>query len=116
MRSNEKLLLSPGFQTVDICHVDDIAKAYVLTGRNLLNSSSSICSRYGISASKISVRELVKEFEDVCGKKLPVEWGARPYWLKEVMTPMWCNVALLPGWQVNISLRKGFSNLINACD
>ena len=40
------------------------------------------------SGKQISLREIVENFEGETGKKLKINWGARPYRKREVMEPI----------------------------
>lgn len=73
------------------------------------------------SGSPITLKELVKIYEDVIGKKLPIEWGGRSYREREVMVT-WNRGRLLPGWSVKIGLEEGIrriglsENIISSSD
>ena len=57
-----------------------------------------LCGSYVVSSGKtVTLRELVRRYEKLIGKKLLIDWGARPYREREVMHP-WRGGKILPGW------------------
>lgn len=112
--TGETLKMSPGGQLIDIVHVDDIVDAFVLAGEYLAASKYDYCGTYGLSSmNPIPLREVVRIFEDVAGKKLAIEWGGRPYRQREVMVP-WKSFKTLPGWSPRVTLREGIAKILSA--
>lgn len=110
--TGEALKMSPGEQLIDIVYIDDVVEVFVLAGKYLTTREYDYCGTYGVSSTKpISLREVVKIFEDVAGKKLSIEWGGRPYREREIMVP-WHSYKLLPGWQPKIPLREGIRKFL----
>lgn len=110
--TGETLKMSPGEQLIDIVYIDDVVEAFVLAGKLLSARKYDHCGTYGVSSTKpISLREVVKIFEEVAGKKLSIEWGGRPYREREIMTP-WHSYKLLPGWQPKVPLREGIKKFL----
>ena len=96
--SGETLQMSLGEQKIDIVHVDDVADAFLIAANFLLNEQYEFCDTYAISSGNaISLRDLVKKYEQILGKKLNIEWGKRAYREREVMIP-WNTGKLLPTW------------------
>ena len=60
---------------------------------------------FNVSESPVKLRDLVKIYEEVIGRKLPIEWGGRTYRNREVMMP-WNKGRLLPGWSVRIGVEE----------
>lgn len=110
--SGETLKMSPGGQLIDIVYIDDVIDAFVLAGKYLSEYKYDYCGTYGVSSMKpIPLREVVKIFEEVAGKKLSIEWGGRPYRQREIMIP-WKSFKTLPGWRPKINLREGIKNFL----
>ena len=110
--SGERLKMSPGGQLIDIVYIDDVIEAFVMAGKLLAACKYDYCDTYGVSSTKpIPLREVVKIFEDVAGKKLSIEWGGRPYRAREIMVP-WKSYKLLPGWSPKVSLQEGIKKFL----
>lgn len=113
-QTNEKLLMSPGDQIIDIVFIDDVVSAYMRLIDLLQLDSNSIIngSEYAVSSSKrYSLRNLAKVFESVAGKQLPIVWGGREYRKREVMNP-WTKGRPVPGWRAKVSLEEGIKKVI----
>ncbi len=112
--SGETLKMSPGGQLIDIVYIDDVIEAFVAAGKLLAACKYDYCGTYGVSSTKpIPLREVVKIFESVAGKKLSIVWGGRPYRTREVMVP-WSSYKFLPGWQPKVSLQDGIKKFLGA--
>ena len=103
------LQMSPGEQLIDLVYIDDVLDAYLLAAERLLLRKVSRQEIYEITSGKpIKLRDLVDVYSQSIGKSLPIEWGARPYRLREVMVP-WGKGNILPGWEPRVSLRAGIA-------
>ena len=112
-QSGETLKMSPGGQLIDIVYIDDVIEAFILAGKILAAHKYDYCGTYGVSSTKpLPLREVVKIFEKVSGKKLSIEWGGRPYRAREIMVP-WSSYKLLPGWTPKISLQEGIKKFLD---
>lgn len=110
--SGETLKMSPGGQLIDIVYIDDIIEAFIIAGKLLAACKYDYCDTYGVSSTKpIPLREVVKIFESVSGKKLSIEWGGRPYRAREIMVP-WKSYKILPGWSPKVSLQEGIKKFL----
>ena len=110
--SGETLKMSPGGQMIDIVYIDDVMEAFIAAGKLLAACKYKYCGTYGVSSLEpLPLREVVKIFEEVAGKKLSIEWGGRPYRAREIMIP-WKSYKLLPDWQPKISLREGIKKFL----
>lgn len=110
--TGETLKMSPGGQLIDIVYIDDVIEAFVLAGKLLAACKYDYCGTYGVSSTKpIPLREVVKIFESVAGKKLSIEWGGRPYRAREIMVP-WSSYKLLPGWTPKVPLAEGIKKFL----
>jgi len=53
---------------------------------------------------------LASVYENATSSKLNINWGARPYREREVMTP-WENGVLVPGWTPKMDIVEGIKSL-----
>jgi nucleoside-diphosphate-sugar epimerase len=106
----QPLAMSPGEQRIDIVHVDDVVRAYVLAAERLLSGAVEKHERYAVrSGLPLQLREFVRMIEHELGRELPIKWGARTYRVREVMDP-W-EGGLLPGWSAQVELEQGIRTL-----
>jgi nucleoside-diphosphate-sugar epimerase len=111
LRTGETLGMSPGRQVIDLAHVDDICCAFCHAGTKLMTQKKPGSSVYAVSGGqRMSLRDVVATLEKAAGKKLPVEFGTRPYREREAMVS-WDGPPL-PGWKPRIKLRDGFRMLL----
>ena len=95
----KRLALSPGEQQVDFVHAEDVARAFALAGSYLAEGRVELCGDYIVSSgTAVTLRELIRRYECLRGEQMPVDWGARPYRVREVMIP-WRGGRILPGWE-----------------
>ena len=85
----KELDMSLGEQKLDLVHIDVVTDTFI-KAYELLKSNEKIKNEvYGVSSGKqISLKEIVENFEKETGKKLKINWGARPYRKREVMEPI----------------------------
>lgn len=85
----KELDMSLGEQKLDLVHVDAVTSSF-LKAYEILEKNENIKNEiFGVSSGKqISLREIVENFEKETGKKLKINWGARPYRKREVMEPI----------------------------
>ena len=103
-KTGEELDMSPGYQRLDIVHVDDVVAGIVkLAG--MLSNNEMVLPEYVVSSGKqFSLRELARIYEKQNGVQLKINWGKRPYRNREVMTPY--KGVVLEGWKPQILLKK----------
>lgn len=108
---NQPLAMSPGEQRIDLVHVDDVVQAFLVAAERLRAGIVAGHERYAVSSGQpLSLRELVRQVEQILGRELPIVWGGRPYRAREVMQP-W-EGERLPGWVTAIELGKGLGTVI----
>lgn len=105
MSDGQALSLSPGAQVLNPVHIDDVVEAVRIA---LARDSGGAFAVRG--AEEITLRELVERLGHLARRPVPVEWGARPYRDREVMTP-WRG-APLPGWSPKVGLDAGLGTLL----
>lgn len=116
--SEKTMQMSPGEQIIDILHIDDVVNGILHLMNMMLNDSPEIRDEhifYLSSHEKYSLKKTAEIFENVYGKKLNIQWGAKPYREREVMLPQ-CYGKALPGWKNNISLAEGIRDFLELND
>jgi len=87
-RSQQPLAMSPGEQFINLVHVDDVARAFLVAADRLFSGLVAGHAVYAVSSGNpIRLRELVALYERVGGVPIHVDWGKRPYRQREVMEP-----------------------------
>lgn len=105
-KSKDVLAMSAGEQLIDIVYIDDVIDAY-LCAINKLATSPITHQVYAVSSGKpLPLRELVATYEKLTDSNLLIDWGKRPYRLREVMTT-WSRGNTLPGWEPKVGLDQG---------
>ena len=111
LQNDTILEMSPGDQTLDLLHVDDLCAAYLQAAELLRLSPCGSATTYAVSGGqRRKLREIVTLLEQAAGRPLRIAWGAKPYREREVMQP-WIGVPL-PGWIPRIGLLAGFRELL----
>ena len=111
-KDQKPLAMSPGEQLIDIVYIDDVIDAFMIAAEKLISNRVEKHEEYEVSSGNpIRLKDLVAIYEKVIGKKLPIEWGGRPYRSREVMVP-YNKGRLLPGWMPKILLEVGVRNLV----
>jgi nucleoside-diphosphate-sugar epimerase len=81
----EPLLLSKGFQYLNLLHIEDIADSlHKLLNKSLIDKGFKGTFNL-ISSEYLTLRNLVTKIESVRKIKLPIKWGAKPYRVGEIM-------------------------------
>lgn len=106
------LQLSPGEQKIDLTHVDDISKAYVKALEHLEGINPGTHINYGVCTGRsLSLKEVIRIFQEETGYRVNVKWGAKPYRFREVMEP-WSSYKVLPNWQSTVSFEEGVKDFV----
>jgi len=108
----QPVAMSQGEQLIDLVHVDDVARAFILAGERLMTNQTNSHERYAVSSSQpIALRALVNRVEHVLGYSLSIEWGGRPYRNREVMKT-WQGLPLMPGWEPSVAFESGILQVL----
>lgn len=105
-RTGEPLAMSPGQQEVELTHVVDVVAAFLSAAEHLLGSQAPLLAAYLIPGTRLTVRELVARVTQATGHPIQVQWGGRPYRLREVMVPVEAGDHVLPGWVPSVDLNE----------
>ena len=109
--TGEALDMSPGEQLIDLTHIDDVARAYLLAAEQFDHWPAAGHRHYGVaSGNPMPLKQLIERFEQARQVQLKINWGKRPYRNREVMT-IWDRYSLLPGWTTQIPLETGLAAL-----
>lgn len=112
--SGEPLDMSAGEQLIDLVHIDDVLEAYVIAAQRLLAGKVQQHESYSVSSGQpIPLRKLVELYASVTKQAVRVNWGARPYRFREVMTT-WTNFQSLETWQPKMTLTEGMQKVLSA--
>ena len=110
LSSTEPIPFSPGEQTLDLTHIDDVVDAFVRAIRYVQGKNVPCSEEVHIGSGKgMRLREVVSTFEEALGRQVNIRWGERPYRPREVM---WAQADIreaerLLGWKPTISLIEG---------
>jgi nucleoside-diphosphate-sugar epimerase len=106
------LEMSAGDQLIDLVHVDDVVAAYLCAARRLLGGQTTGHEKYGIaSGMPLSLKQLVKLYNEVANRPVDVKWGALPYRVREPFA-LWQDFCALPGWMPQVSLSEGLRQFV----
>lgn len=110
--TSESLQLSPGDQLLEWTFIEDIVKGFEVAAKRLTGKQETQkFAHYTLTSGEtVSLKDTVKICEGVLGKKINIEFGAKPYRKREIMAPSKLD-PVLPGWSAQVSLRQG----VEAC-
>lgn len=110
--SNKTLDMSPGEQTLDLVHINDVVEAFCLAAQRLLVGEGTRNEMFAVFTGEHNrLKDIVSLFERINKKKLNIRWGHRPYRNREVMNP-WKKGKPIPGWYAKINLENGIASII----
>jgi nucleoside-diphosphate-sugar epimerase len=104
------IAFSPGEQMIDLVHIDDVVRAYLVAAHEAAAAPIGSNAKYGVSSGEpLPLRELAAQYAKVAGRPLNITWGERAYRAREVMhTPQ---LPALPNWAPTISLADGLAKM-----
>ena len=107
-KEGKTLDMSPGEQFLSLTHVDNVCDAYLkLAGLLEKDGSNPLSGKIFRATGKgMTLKRLSTVFEKVYGKRLAINWGARPYRKKETMSPFSRGIPV-PGWKEKLSIEEG---------
>lgn len=108
-----ELRVSPGEQTIDLVHVDDVTNAFIKAYDHLSGNKNLKYNVYSVGTGKsISLKKLISLFEDLTGERLNIIWGGRQYRKREVME-LWRDCEGVPNWRPKILLEEGIKKIVD---
>ena len=104
-----------GEQVLDFIHIDDVVNAYcrVIEQLNLLTNDQTLFIGTGKGTM---IRDLAKIIENEIGRKLKINWGAKPYRSRDVMYAV-ANISKqrhLFDWKPKIQIEDGIKKYLAA--
>ena len=104
--------MTKGDQYVNLVYVDDVIDSLLVTYNLMSNSTFDGHKHYRVSSSKeIKLKTLVELYQKLLGRRLEINWGARPYRDREMFTTPTFGEPL-PGWSPKVSLEDGIKLLL----
>lgn len=78
--------LTGGEQEIDLVHVDDVVKSFLLCSAELMKSNKIKFKTYGIATGNPqNLKFWIQQYQNYYNLNLTLRWGARPYGNREVM-------------------------------
>ncbi|MEN9918144.1 MAG: hypothetical protein RL662_580 [Bacteroidota bacterium] len=103
--------VSPGEQYLDMVHISDVCSAYLKAYELLVDDQNLENEVFGVfTGNQIQLKEMIKLFEKIAGRKINVNFGGKPYKERELMNPT-TKYRKLPNWEAQISLKDGLKML-----
>ncbi|ADY56920.1 NAD-dependent epimerase/dehydratase [Syntrophobotulus glycolicus DSM 8271] len=85
-QSGEKLGMSGGEQEMGLLYIDDVIKAFLMASEYAYKSPSHTEKTFIASSKEIvTLKDLVRIYEEIIGRKLQIIFGEREYKKREVM-------------------------------
>jgi nucleoside-diphosphate-sugar epimerase len=110
--TGRSLSLTPGYQLMNLLHVNDVSAAFLTAAEGILNFANGEHAKHSVaSADQISVRDLVQKIQDISGDIVPVVFGGKPYRETDIMFPWHGN--RLPDWEPKIDLATGLKKFLS---
>jgi len=104
VKNNKQIDMGQGNQLINLLFLSDVVSAILRTAE--LPTAPMIQDYVARAQNSISIRELVTVIEQVTGKELNANWGAREARPRE-MTSDWVFGDVLPVWKQQIDLEEG---------
>ncbi|RGM44913.1 MULTISPECIES: NAD-dependent epimerase/dehydratase family protein [Bacteroides] len=112
--TDKSIDVSPGSQYLDIVHISDVCSAYLKAFEYLVTNNDISNGIYGVyTGNRLTLKQIVVEFEKVMDKKIKVNWGSRPYKKREVMNPTTV-YSQLPNWHPSVKPLNGLALFNNS--
>ncbi len=114
-RAGQPLDMSDGLAVLDLVHVDDVVRAFLLI-IDLLRADRGVASHDGTtrwalsSGHPMTIREVVARFSAATGLLVDARWGVRPRKAVEMLHP-WPAGAFPPGWTPGVDLDNGLAGV-----
>ncbi len=114
-KTKELVSMSPGYQTMDVSPVENVAAAFAHIASLLYRDkehklNGQIFSLY--SDNRMTLREWAKLFQRVSGEHLNLNWDGRPYRDREIMEP-WTKGIRIPGFQPVIEIEDAIKKYLD---
>jgi nucleoside-diphosphate-sugar epimerase len=111
--TGQPLSLSAGDQEYDAVYIDDVVRAFVLAGEELLRDPGRKDACYQVfSAAPIPLRQAIEKLVRISGRSPDLIWGQRtvsPRALKQAVRLF----PAVPGWSAGVSWDEGLTRFWN---
>jgi len=113
-KTGEILEMSAGEQYIDISYIEDVVEAYFIL---IIHLNSSKAKKFHnetfvvTQEQRMKLKELSIIFEQATETTLNINWSAREYREREVMSP-WNKGKTVPGWKQQFSLEKAINKTV----
>lgn len=108
------LPMTAGEQLLDLVHVDDVVRAFVIALDRQARDEASGFEVFAVSSGAARpLREIAAAWVAATGRSVQVAWGAVPYPPHTVFRP-WSSGTPLPGWTPRVRLEDGLRALAGA--
>jgi nucleoside-diphosphate-sugar epimerase len=107
--SGRSIAMGSGDQLINLLTVEDVVSALLLISTLPAPDESDSLDYVVRAPESISIRQLVEVIQQVTGKKIDADWGARPSRARE-MTTDWIFGTMLPGWKQTVTLHEGLQS------
>jgi nucleoside-diphosphate-sugar epimerase len=109
--TGEVMRMVPDEIEINMVYIDDVVDAFLRAGEAVRDAEAGTSRTYAVRTERDwSLGEIVRLYERVSGKAVPVEWGAVPLRDREIAKP-WQGPTL-PGWTPRVSLEEGLARLL----
>lgn len=114
--ANEKRVieLSPGEQTLDLIHIDDVSNAFASAISYATKQQAITRTNFAVRTGRVrSLRDYLTYFNAISGNQIEFKFGAKDYRENEVMSPP--NLTkYLPNWKAKITFEDGLKQIWHA--
>lgn len=111
--SGEALDMSPGEQVIDLSHIEDVVSAFIRAEELLREVHGGCNDSYFVSGERYRLKDLVIVVGRTLGKEMNINFGGRPYRIREVMLPVDVGGCSVPGWGIKRKLNEEIAMLVN---
>lgn len=102
--------MSPGFQELDLIHIDDVVEFYISLIKNIESVASQTYFHIG-TGIPTSLRDLASEIEKIALNKCQINWGGISYRENEKMTNVSPKIDY-GFWKPKIGISEGLNSMI----
>ncbi len=107
LKEGETLDLTYGEQKLYMCYIDDVVSAYMQAVHLVREQNPGSGRRYAVRGKKAyTLKEVIRLYLDISGKKAELNWGGRSYREREFMNPEGIG-DVLEGWEPEYDLYEG---------
>ncbi|PHV71345.1 epimerase [Sporanaerobium hydrogeniformans] len=111
-QTNKILEMSGGEQELGLVYIDDVIKAYKKALKELVAMKAHEEKTYIVSPKEyLTLKNVVKIFEEVSNRKLNVYWGKRPYRTREIMKIQCKEKNILANEEI-LNLKDGLAKML----